>query len=59
MQDHLCKHFKSKRHSSIHDDVSVISVDKTNGSNPTKRETYSTRILKTITPYGLNVENGV
>ena len=59
MQEHLFKHFESECHSCFPDDISVILIDKTYGSNPTKRETYWIRILKTIAPYGLNVENDV
>ena len=53
------KNFESKRHSGFHDDVSVMLIDKTDGSNPTKRETYWMRTLKAIAPYDMNVENGV
>ena len=59
MQEHLYKHFESERHSGFREDVSVILIDKTDGSNPTKRETYCVQTLKTIAPYGLNVANGV
>ena len=59
MQEHLYKHFKSERHSGFRHDVSVILFDKADCSNPTKRETYWMRTLKTIAPYGLNVENNV
>ena len=59
MQQHLHKHRESEHHSGFHDDVSIILIDKTDGSNPTKRETNWMRTLKTIAPYGLNVENGV
>ena len=59
MQEHLYKHFKSERHSGFRHDVSVILIDKAGCSNSTKRETYWMRTLKTIAPYGLNVENNV
>ena len=59
MQEHLYKHFKSERHSGFRHDVSVILIDKADCSNSTKRETYWMRTLKTIAPYGLNVENNV
>ena len=55
----MYKHFESERHSGFREDVSVILIDKTDGSNPTKRETYCVQTLKTIAPYGLNVANGV
>ena len=58
MQEHLYK-----RHSGFGGDVSVIFADKTDGSNPIKkeikRETDWMRTLKTIATYGLNVENSV
>ena len=59
MQEHLYKHFESERLSGFRGNVSVILIDKTDGSDPTKRETYWMRTLKTIAPYGLKVENGV
>ena len=59
MREHLYKHFESEHHSGFRDDVSVLLVDNNDGSNPNKRETYWMRTLKTIAPYGLNVENGV
>ena len=59
MQEHLYKHCESERHSVFRDDLSVILIDKTGGSNPTKREKCWIRTLKTIAPYGLNVENSI
>ena len=59
MQEHLYKYFESELHSGFPDEFSVILIGKTYGSNPTKRETYWMRTLKTIAPNGLNVENGV
>ena len=59
MQEDLHKHLESERRSGFREDGSVILIDKTDGSNPTKRETYWMRTLKTIAPYGLNVVNGV
>ena len=58
MQEYLQKHFENETHSSFFDNVSVILIDKTDGLNPTKRETYWMRTMKIIIPYGLNVENG-
>ena len=40
MQEHLYKNFESERHSHFRDNVSVILIGKTDGSNPTKREIY-------------------
>ena len=59
MQEHLYKHFESESHSGFREDVFVILIDKTDGSNLTKRETYWTQTLKTIAPYDLNIENGI
>ena len=39
--------------------MSVTLIDKTDGSDPTKQETFWMRVLKTLVPYGLNIENGV
>ena len=41
------------------EDVSITLIDKTDGSDPTKRETFWMHTLKTLAPYGLNVENGI
>ena len=37
MQEHLYKHFESEEHTEFLD-ISIILIDKTDGSNPTKRE---------------------
>ena len=60
MQEHLYinilyKYFESEGHTKFLDDVSRTLIDKTDGSNPTKRENYWMRTLKTFAPYGLNV----
>ena len=59
MQEHLYKHFESERHSGFRDDVSVILLEKNDGSKLSKRETCWMRTLKTIADYNLNGENGV
>ena len=40
VQEHLYKHFESERHTEFFDDVSITLIDKTDGSDPTKRENY-------------------
>ena len=40
-------------------DVSVTLIDKTDGSDPKKREDYWMKTLKTMAPYGLNIEDSV
>ena len=40
--------------------ISAIAlIDKTDGSNPTKRENYWMRTLETFAPYGLNVVDSI
>ena len=55
MQEHFYKNFERQCHSGFRDDVSVIIIDKTDGSNPAKRDTYWMRILTTIALYDLNI----
>ena len=40
-------------------DVSVTLIDKTDESDPKKREDYWMKTLKTMAPYGLNIEDSV
>ena len=35
-------------------DLSITLFDKTDWPDPTRREEYWRRVLKTVTPYGLN-----
>ena len=39
----------------IVEEFSITLLDKTDGSDPTRREEYCRRVLKTVTPYGLNI----
>ena len=48
------KHFFSNDHHGFLEDYSITLTDKTDGSNPLKREEYWRRILKAVTPYRLN-----
>ena len=59
MQEHLYRHFSSPGHGGFLNDVSVILIDKTDGSDPKKREDYWMKTLKTMAPYGLNIEDSV
>ena len=59
MQEHLYRHFSSPGHRGFLNDVSVILIDKTDGSDPKKREDYWMKTLKTIAPYDLNIEDSV
>ena len=53
------KYFESEGHTEILDDVSITLIDKTDGSNPTKRENYWMRTLKTYASYSLNVVDSI
>ena len=59
MQEKLYRHFLSEGHAGFLHNISVTLIDKTDGSNPTERENYWMRTLKTLEPYGLNVENSI
>ena len=59
MQEHLYRHFSSPGHRRLLNNVSVTLIDKTNGSDPEKREDYWMETLKTMAPYGLNIEDSV
>ena len=56
MQRHLYVHFTLPEHSGFLHDVSIILIDKTDPSCPTKRDDYWIDILKTKAPMGLNFE---
>ena len=40
-------------------DVSITFIDKTNAFDPLRREYYWRQTLKTMVPYGLNIEDSV
>ena len=54
MQPLVFEYFSSNNHTGFLDDCSITLIDKTDGSDPTRREEYWRRVLKTVTPYGLN-----
>ena len=51
----LFKLFDSHEHKSILEDCTITLVDKTDGADPTRREEYLGRVLKTVSSYGLNI----
>ena len=55
-QKSLHEHSLSDSHQSFEEDVSICLIDKTDPSDPHKRECYWMRTLKTIAPFGLNTE---
>ena len=46
-------HFSS-HHNGFLEDCGITLIDETNGPDPTRREEYWRRVLKAVTPYGLN-----
>ena len=59
MQEYLYSHFESDGHNVFIEDMSVTLTDKTDGTDPTKRQTIWIRMLKTLALYELNVENDI
>ena len=46
-------------HDGFLNDVSIIFIDKTDPSDPLRREDYWRQTHKTMVPYGLNIEDSV
>ena len=59
MQEHLFSHFSMAAHDWFLNDVSVTFIDKTDPSDPLRREDYWRQALKTMVPHGLNIEDSV
>ena len=59
IQEHLYRHFSTPGHGGFLNDVSVTLIDKMDGSDPKKQEDYWMKTLKTMVPYGLNIEDSV
>ena len=59
MQEYLYSHFQSQGHNGFLENVSITLIDKTDYSNPTKRETFWINTFKALATYGFNVENGI
>ena len=57
MQPLVFEHFSLNDNHVFLEDCSIILIDKTGGSDPTRREEYWRRVLKTVTPYGFNMIN--
>ena len=57
MQQHLFEHLSEEGHHSFLEDVCIALIDKTDTSNHLQRESYWRSILKTMAPWGLNVED--
>ena len=59
MQQHLFNHFCTSGHCGFLEDVSLTFIDKTDPSDPLKRKDYWKSTLKTMAPFGLNIEESV
>ena len=57
MQPLVFEHFPSNDHNGFLEDCSITLIDKIDGSDPTRKEEYWRRVLKTVTSYGLNTIN--
>ena len=57
MQEYLYSNFESEGHNGFLEYVSITLIDKTDGCDPTKEETFW--MLKALAPCGLNAENGI
>ena len=59
MQKHLFRQFSSPGHNGFLKDVSVTFIDKTDPSDPPKRENYWRETLMTMAPYGFNIKDSI
>ena len=59
IQEHLFQHFLRPGHNGFLNDVSVTFIDKTDPSDPLKRESFWRETLMTMAPYGFNIEDSV
>ena len=54
MQADLFEHSASNGHNGFLEDCIITLIDKTDDVDPTRREKYCRRLMKTAPPYGLN-----
>ena len=59
MQEQLFRYFSSAGHNGFLSDVSVTFIDKKDPSDPLKRKIFWRETLRTMAPYGLNIEDSV
>ena len=50
------QHFLSEGHHGLANNFEISLIDKTDSSDPTRREFFWIRLLKTYHPLGLNIE---
>ena len=53
MQREPFEHFAADIHNCFLTDCSITLIEKTDGSDPTRREEYWRKVLKTVAPNGL------
>ena len=56
MQKYLHDHFLSEDHDGLVNNVVIIFIDKTDPSDPERREEFWRTKLRTFAPHGLNIE---
>ena len=54
-QNYFHQHVLSEDHHGLHEDCEIILIDKTDSSDPTRRELFWMYELKTFEPLGLNI----
>ena len=59
MQAHFHSHFLSEGHSGFEVDCDIRLIDKTDSSDPIRREQFWIRKLRTLHPDGLNLEETI
>ena len=59
MQEHLFRHFSGPILNGFLKHVLITFMEKKYSSDPLKREDYCRRTLKTMSPFGLNIEDSV
>ena len=59
MQQHLFEYFISEGLHCFLEEIFITFIDKTDLSEPFIRDNYWRSIVKTIAPWGLNVEDSV
>ena len=57
MQQELFQHFATINYNCFLTHCSITLIDKTDGSDPTRREEYWRKVLKTVATYVLNTLN--
>ena len=50
------QHFLSDGHKRLMNDCEIIFIDETDSADPTGREFFCMRVLKTIAPLGYNID---